>query len=64
MNKIQKILLAAMSLLAFGNMARATDPDASTVLTTATTAVTAVETLVVGVVGFFIIVRIVKWVRK
>jgi hypothetical protein len=39
-------------------------PDASTIVTTATTTFNAVGVLVAGAVGFFVIVKIVKWVRK
>jgi len=38
--------------------------DATTITTTATTAFEAVSVLVVAMVGFFIIVRIVKGIRK
>jgi len=39
-------------------------PDASTIVTTAETTFTAVGGLVAAAVGFFIIVKIVKWIRK
>ena len=39
-------------------------PDASTIVTTAQTTFDAVGALVAAAVGFFIIVKIVKWIRK
>ena len=67
MNRINRLFLAAGALAASALGAHATDsgiPDPSSILTTATTTVTAVCVLVAGVVGFFIVVKIVKWVRK
>ena len=56
------LLLA--SVLAFN--AQAADPvgDATAIVTSATTVFNAVATLVVAMVGFFVIIRIVKGVRK
>ncbi len=45
-------------------LAHATDPDPSTIVDTATTTISSVETAVAGAVGFFIVVKIVKWIRK
>jgi len=45
-------------------LAQAQAADAADIVTTATTAFEAVSVLVVAMVGFFIIVRIVKGIRK
>ena len=44
--------------------AQSTTPDASTIVSTAQTTFNAVGALVAAAVGFFIIVKIVKWIRK
>ena len=44
--------------------AQSTAPDASAIVTTATTTFNTVGALVASAVGFFIIVKIVKWIRK
>jgi len=54
--------VAVLGLTAMAAMAVAADPD--TIVTDATTTFEAVTTLVVAMVGFFIIVRIVKGIRK
>ena len=58
-----KRLVYALPLLAAGTMLGA-DPDASGIITTATTTFQAVGTLVVSTVGFFVTVKMVKWIRK
>jgi hypothetical protein len=52
------LILGCMSLSAFAQT------NAAQILTTAQDTVTTVEGIVSGVVGFFIIVKIVKWIRK
>lgn len=59
--------LAVAALVAAPALAQAqttTIPDPSTIVTTATTVVTSVCVLVAGTVGFFVVVRVVKWIRK
>ena len=56
--------LVVLLVLLGGGQAHAADPDASTIVTTASTTFGTVGTLVVSTVGFFIIVKIVKWIRK
>lgn len=63
MKKIVKFALVAC-VLALPLVAKADAPDASAIVTTATTTLEAVETLVAGAVGFFVVVKIVKWIRK
>lgn len=53
------LALAALPALADGSA-----PDASTVVTTATTVFGTVGALVASAVGFFVVVKIVKWIRK
>lgn len=58
-------MLVVAGLICFGPAALATDPpDASGIVTTATNTFNAVGALIVTVVGFFVIVKIVKWLRK
>ena len=45
-------------------LAQSAAPDASGIVTTATNTFNSVGALVASAVGFFIIVKIVKWVRK
>jgi hypothetical protein len=52
--------LAAPSSL----MAQVVMPDASTIVDTAETTFVSVGGLIVSIVGFFIIVKVVKWIRK
>lgn len=65
-----RLLAFAFALLLVSTPAvMAADPDpnvvaAQGIVTTATTTFTSVATLVVAMVGFFIIVRIVKGIRK
>jgi len=65
-NSTRKLWLLALLALACPSMllAQATAPDASDIVTTATDTFNLVGALVVAVVGFFIIVKIVKWIRK
>ena len=67
-SKSNAVALFAALLLAtvLGSTARAADPvgDATAIVTSATTVFNAVATLVVAMVGFFVIIRIVKGVRK
>ena len=58
--------LLALALLALVPAAMATDtpPDASAIVTTASTTFNTVGALVASAVGFFVIVKIVKWIRK
>jgi hypothetical protein len=66
--KMKKVLLIGVGLAAAALPCLAdsgtTLPDPSTIVTTATTTVTAVCVLVAGTVGFFVCVRVVKWIRK
>lgn len=62
--KFAKVLLAALVLGLMIPMAKATDPDASAIVSTAQTTFEAVGGLVAAAVGFFVIVKIVKWIRK
>ena len=52
------------ALLAESTVKADSTPDASTIVTTAQTTFDAVGALVAAAVGFFIIVKIVKWIRK
>ena len=67
-SKSNAVALFAALILAtvLGPTARAADPvgDATAIVTSATTVFNAVATLVVAMVGFFVIIRIVKGVRK
>jgi len=56
------VALLGMNLAAFASAPTA--PDASGIIDTATTAFYAVGALVTAVVGYFVIVRIVHWIRK
>jgi len=65
MKFIQRLLLALLAAFALvPSTVRADVADASGITATATTAFEAVSVLVVAMVGFFIIVRIVKGIRK
>jgi len=67
MNRLYLALVAfaAMLLAQTSNAADATSlPDPSTIVTSASTAVYNVGTLIAAVVGFFIVIRVVKWIRK
>lgn len=59
-------MLSLAGIICFGPAALAADPppDASGIVTTATNTFNTVGALIVTVVGFFVIVKIVKWVRK
>jgi energy-converting hydrogenase Eha subunit C len=61
-NKIKSLAVVALAALPLSVHAAAA--DASDITATATSAFEAVSTLVVAMVGFFIIVRIVKGIRK
>jgi uncharacterized membrane protein len=63
-NKLAALLLALASLGTLGAQAQTTAPDASTIVTTASTTFNSVGGLVAAAVGFFVIVKIVKWIRK
>ena len=58
----------AIALLAlFGVMpaqAELTIPDTSTIVTNAETTVNSVTAIVAGAVGFFLVVKLVKWIKK
>lgn len=58
--------VVAVGAIALGCNAMATDtpPDASTIVSTATTTFNTVGALVASIVGFFVIVKIVKWIRR
>jgi len=58
------ITLGVLSLGAGSAMAQTDAPDASSIITAAQTAFYAVGGLVSSIVGFFIIVKVVKWIRK
>lgn len=69
MNKLNnlwiRLTLAILAIVGLSGLdLMATTPDASAITTTATSTFEAVGALVAAAVGFFIIVRIVKWVRK
>lgn len=58
-------VLAMVAMLGLPAMATdPTAPDASTIVTTATNTFYTVGALVAAVVGFFVIIKIVKWIRK
>jgi hypothetical protein len=61
-------IAGAVALVLTGYRAMADDtvalPDPTTVITTANTTLVSVCTLVAGAVGFFLVVKIVKWIRK
>jgi len=65
-NRANSLRYAAISAvaLALPLAARADQADPSELVTTATTAFEAVTTLVVAMVGFYIVVRIVKGIRR
>lgn len=63
--KNRKSLLALLGVgLLFGMSSLAAAPDASAIVTTATTTFEAVGAVVASAVGFFVVVKIVKWIRK
>jgi hypothetical protein len=61
-----KKVLATAGAVVVGAAAAMADgaPDASTIVTTAQTTFDSVGALVAAAVGFFVIVKIVKWIRK
>lgn len=59
---MKKLMLAGLALSPSALFAAVADPAG--VVTTATTTFEAVSVLVVAMVGFFILVRIVKGIRK
>lgn len=65
MKRIAKILVpCGVFAAALVSSAQATVADASGVVTTASNTIDTVTGVISGVVGFFIIVSIVKWVKK
>lgn len=66
MNRLKKLALFALLMAgAAGSLlAQSSVPDASTIVTTATNTFNTVGALIVTVVGFFVVVKIVKWVRR
>ena len=59
------LLVIGLLMLGMGSaLADGTAPDASGIVTTAQTTFDTVGALVASVVGFFIIVKIVKWIRR
>lgn len=64
MRKRKMLVLGSTLALALSNTVNAAAADAATITATATTAFEAVSTLVVAMVAFFIVVRIVKGIRK
>jgi branched-subunit amino acid ABC-type transport system permease component len=67
-NRMFRKTLIGAAIAAVGALPAMADssglPDPSTIVTTATTACTSVCVLVAGAVGFFIVVKVVKWIRK
>ena len=64
--QLKRVAVVGGTLVGIGS-AMATDPvytDPSTITSTATTVFNGVTVLVVAMVGFFIVVRIVKGIRK
>jgi hypothetical protein len=61
---MKKFLMVAGLVGVAALPAMADAPDASTIVATASTAFEAVGALVVSAAGFFIIVKIVNWIRK
>jgi hypothetical protein len=61
-----KKVMATVGAVVVGGAAALADgaPDASTIVSTASTTFDTVGALVASAVGFFIIVKIVKWIRK
>lgn len=57
------LVAAALALMPLALMASG-EPDASGIVTTANTTFNTVGTLIAGAVGFFVVVKIVKWIRK
>lgn len=57
-------VLGVLGAGAVGAMAQAVAPDASTLVTTASNVATSVMGLCVTVGGFFLVYKIVKWIRK
>ena len=64
-NRMQRLaLLGAFLAMSAGSALASGEPDASSIVTTATNAFNTVGTLIASVVGFFVVVKIVKWIRK
>jgi len=64
-NSLLKRLALMLALLVITSIpALAVTPDASDIVATASTTFDTVGALIVTVVGFFVVVKIVKWVRK
>ena len=61
---VTRLLLFAGMVAAAVIPAHAAAPDASAIVTTANTTFEAVGALVASAVGFFVIVKLVKWIRK
>lgn len=61
-----KKYLPTVALMSLALFAQAQDPsaDAAAVVTTASTVFTAVAALTLGMVGFYLILRVVKGIRK
>lgn len=58
------LALAAVAAMAASPVLATDPPDASDIVTTASSTFNTVGALIVSVVGFFVIVKIVKWIRK
>lgn len=63
-NRYHRLAVAAMTFSPLALLAQETGPDASAIVTTAETTFNAVGALVAAAVGFFVVVKIVKWIRK
>lgn len=61
---MKKLLASAVALAALPALADTSIPSAGDIVTTAQTTFNTVGTFIAGVVGFFVIVKIVKWIRK
>ena len=57
-------VIGGVALSGAAALAQSSAPDASTIVTTASTTFNTVGALVASAVGFFIVVKIVKWIRK
>lgn len=62
-NRLSKVL-AGLSVLGVTALANAQTPDATTIISDASDAFNTVAALVAAAVSFFVIVKIVKWIRK
>ena len=62
--KLATRAIAVGAVLAPALVMAQTAPDASDIVTTAQTTFNSVGAVVAAAVGFFIVVKIVKWVRK